>query len=173
MFEGTGKLLALDNLETMVIPPEVSTTDQASATDARVQGNVLREYEQKSADLPEHLQLTKLCSNAGFAKTVEKGHFFTTLDDDQLDRLKGSCRESQVKGWVRGNTKIGPVLDVMVCYHQGRYGVEIKIESLFGDKFCSWVRIVNGINKNVTEMSEEVHVASVGEKSSGNLVAEA
>ena len=27
--------------------PEVSTTDQISPTDARVQGNLLREYEQK------------------------------------------------------------------------------------------------------------------------------
>ena len=52
-----------------------------------------------------------------------------------------------------------------VCCHQGRYGVEIIIESPFGDKACSWVRIVNGINKYVTERSEEIPVASVGEKS--------
>ena len=78
-----------------------------------------------------------------------------------------------MKGWIRGNTKIGPVLNVMVCYHQGRYGVEIKIESLFGDTNCSWTRIVNGINKYVTETSEEIHVASVGEKSTGKFVAKA
>ena len=59
----------------------------------------------------------------------------------------------------------------MVCYHQGRYGVEIKIESFFGDKTCSWVVIVNGINKYDTETSDEIHVASVGEKSTGKLVA--
>ena len=126
--------------------------------------------------------MTKLCSNASLAKTVEKRQFFMTLDDDQLDRLNGSCREytlprsdqsSQVKGWIRGNTKIGPVLDVTVCYHQGRYGVEIMIKSLFGDKTCSWVRIVNGINKYVTETLEEIHVASVGEKSTGKPVAKA
>ena len=96
------------------------------------------EYEQKFADLPEHVQMTKLCSDAGLAKTVEKGQYFTTLDDEEPDRLKGSCREytlprsdrsSQVRGWIRGNTKIGPVLDVMVCYHQGRCGVELMIES--------------------------------------------
>ena len=135
------------------MPPEVSTTDQASPTDARVQGNFLREYEQKFADLPEHLQLTTLCSNAGLAKTVEKGQYFTTLDDTELDRLKGSCREytlprsdqsSQVKGWTRGNTKIGPVLDVMVCHHQGRYGCGNHDRTIFGDKTCSWVRIVKG-----------------------------
>ena len=109
---------------------------------------------QKFANLPEHIQLTKLCLNAGLAKTVEKGQYATTRDDTELDRLKDSCQEytlsrsdqsSKVKGWIRGNTKIGPVLDVIVCYHQGRYGVEIMIESLFGDKTCSWIRIVNGI----------------------------
>ena len=160
----------------------MSTTNQTSETDAGVQGNLLREYEHRFADLSEHVQLTKPCSAAVLAKTVEKGQYFATLDDNQFDRLKGSCREytlprsdqsSQVKGWIRGNTKIGPVLDVMVCYHQGRYGFEIKIESIFGDKTCSWVRIVNGINKYVAETSEEIHIESVGEKSTGKLVAKA
>ena len=141
---------------------------------------MLREYEQKFSNLPEHFQLTKLCSSAGLAKTVEKGQYFTTHDYSELDRLKGSCREcalprsdqsSQVKGWICGETKIGPVLDV--CYDQGRYGVEIMIESLFGDTICSCVRIVNGINKYVTEMSEETHVESIGEKSTGKPVAKA
>ena len=111
------------------MPPETSTENQTSQTDTRVQRNLLREYENRFADLPEHLQLAKLCSTAGLAKTVEKGQYFTTLDDTELDRLTGSCREytllrsdqsSQVEGWTRGNTKIGPVLDVMICHHQGR-----------------------------------------------------
>ena len=122
--KGTDKLVAPENPETMVMPPEMSTTNQTSQTDAEVQGNLLREYEQKFPDLPEHVQLTKLCSNAGVAKTVVIGQYFTTLTDEELDRLKGPCREytlprsdqSQVKGWIRGNTKIGPVLDVIVCY---------------------------------------------------------
>ena len=42
------------------------------------------------------------------------------------------------------------------------------IESLFGDKTCSWVKIVSGI---VTEMSEGTLVESVGEKSTGKPVA--
>ena len=33
-----------------------------------VQGNLLREYEQTFAELPEQQQLTKLCSNTGFLK---------------------------------------------------------------------------------------------------------
>ena len=140
--------------------------------------NMRRNFE----ELPEQEKLTKLCSNAGFSKNIEKGQFFITLDDDTLDSLKGSCREytlprsdesSHVKGWIRGNTKIGPVLDVMVCYHQGRYGVEIMTESFFRDRTTSWVRIVNGINKYVTDTSEEIPVASVGDRSTGKTVAQA
>ena len=44
----------------------------------------------------------------------------------------------------------------MVCYHQGRYGVEIMIESILGDKTCSWVRIVNGIKKYVMRLTFKV-----------------
>ena len=59
--------------------------------------------------------------------------------------------------------KIGPVLNVAVSYHQGRHGVEIMINCLFGDGTRSWVRIVNRINKYVTEMSEETHIEYIGE----------
>ena len=61
----------------------------------------------------------------------------------------------------------------MVCYHQGRYGVEIMIESLFRDRTVLWVRIVNGINKYVTETSEEIPVASVDNRGTGKPVAKA
>ena len=68
-------------------------------------------------------------------------------------------------------TKIGPALDVKVCYHQGRHGVEVMIESLFRDRTVPWVRIVNAINKNVTETSEEIPFASVENRGTGKLVA--
>ena len=45
------------------------------------------------------------------------------------------------------------------------------INSLFGDGTRSWVRVVNGINKYVTEMSEETHIEDSGD-STGKLVAE-
>ena len=48
-----------------------------------------------------------------------------------------ACREytlpryqnlSDPKGWIRGNTKIGPVLEVTTSYLQGKYGEEIRIQ---------------------------------------------
>ena len=96
--------------------------------------------------------------------------FFIALDEEGTDEMKTYCREStlprseeasRVRRWIRGNTKVGPVLDVNFCFHPGRYGVEIMVESLFRDRTVSWVRIVNGINKYVTEASEAILVASV------------
>ena len=37
--------------------------------------------------------------------------------------------KSKVKGWIRENTKIGPALELAVSHHQGRYGIEIMINS--------------------------------------------
>ena len=74
--------------------------------------------------------------------------------------LPRSEEESQVRGWILGNTKIGPVLDVKVCCHQGSYGIEIMVESLFKDRTTSSVRIVNGIDKYVTETSETIPLES-------------
>ena len=100
---------------------------------------------------------------------------------DALDDMKGSCRECilflevrnhpDARGWIRRNTKIGPVLDVKVCYYEGRHGVEIMIEPLFRDRTVSWVRIVNGINKNVTDTSEEIPIASFENRGAGKPVA--
>ena len=117
-------------------------------------------------------------------KIVSKGQYFMTLDDAELEKSGDPCREytlprddklSKVKGWNRGNTKIGPVLEVAVSYHQGRYGIEIMIESFFGDRTRSWVLIVNGIDKHVTEMTEgtqENRIDDIGD-STGKPVAEA
>ena len=60
-----------------------------------------------------------------------------------------------------------------VCCHQGRYGVEIMIESIFRDRTVSWVRVVDGINKYVTETSEEIPVASVENRGTRKPVAKA
>ena len=114
---------------------------------------------------------------------VEKRQFSNTPDEeDGPDEMKNLCREctlprnekaSRARGWILGNTKIGPVLDVKVCFHQGRYGIEVMIESLFRDGTASWVRIVNGINKYVFETSETISLESVEHRVSGKPVAKA
>ena len=73
-----------------------------------------------------------------------------------------ACREytlprdeegSEPKGWIRGNTKNGPVLELPTCCLQGKYGVEIRIMSMNKDNSHSWVRISHGLNKLVTNLN--------------------
>ena len=87
-----------------------------------------------------------------------------TKDTDEFSQFTESvtCREytlprdeksSDPKVWIRGNTKIGPVLEVTTSYLQGKYGVEIRNESVNKDNSHSWVRISHGFIKLVTDLS--------------------
>ena len=69
------------------MPTELSTTKKTPRINREVQGNLLHDYERKCANLSDHLQLIKLCSNVGITKTVAKGQYLTTLDEAEFDNL--------------------------------------------------------------------------------------
>ena len=96
--------------------------------------------------------------DARFLNVVEIGQYFRTKDAADLPQFHAvACREytlpreeepSQPKGWIQGNTKIGPVLEVATSYLRGKYGVEdqnLAFEwrqySLLGQNF-SWIKKV-------------------------------
>ena len=58
---------------------------------------------------------------------------------------------TRVRGWIRSKTRIGPGLNIKVCWRDEQYSVEVQAPSLFQDNTVSWVRIVNGVDKDVTE----------------------
>ena len=99
--------------------------------------------------------------DAGFLNVVEIGQYFMTKDTGDLTQFHAvACREytlprddeaSQPRGWIQGNTKIGPVLEVTTSCLHGKHGVEIKIWSLSGDNTHSSVRISHGSNKFVMD----------------------
>ena len=110
--------------------------------------------------------------DAGFLSVVENGQYFMTKDTRDLTQFNTvACREytlpreepaSQSKGWIQGNTKIGPVLEVATSYLHGKQEVEIRIMSLSRDNTHSWVRISHGshkfvmnLNNNGTEIPED------------------
>ena len=89
---------------------------------------------------------------------------FMTKDTAEFSQFTDAvaCREytlpreegaSEPKGWIRGNTKIGPVLEVATCRLHGKYGVEIRIMSMNKDNSHSWVSISHGSNKLVTNLN--------------------
>ena len=109
--------------------------------------------------------MSKFCIDAGFLTTVEVGQYFMTKDTEEFSQFTDSvaCREytlprdeslSEPKGWIRGNTKIGPVLEVGTCCFHGKYGVAIRIDSTNKVHSHSWVRISHGLNKLVTDFSK-------------------
>ena len=54
-------------------------------------------------------------------------------------------------------------MDIKVCRHEAQYTIEVLVQPLFKDRTASWVRIVNGVNKYVTESmltKEEEDIAS-------------
>ena len=132
--------------------------------------NQLNRYGAVSELCKEHVenlsqpdQLIKICTDAGFLKTVEVGQYFMTKHTDEFLQFAEpvTCREfssprdeklTDPKGWIRGNTQIGPVSEVTTSYLQGKHGVEIRIESVTNDNSHSWVRISHGLNKLVTDL---------------------
>ena len=131
--------------ESLVISTESAVANATSeSSTSSAQGNLLQDYFEKFAELPEDQKLSNLCKDAGFLKKIEKGQFFITIEEGS-EVMQTVCREythslnlttPRPRGWIRSNTKIVPVLDV-----------KLMIESLFKDRTVSWVRIVNGLNK--------------------------
>ena len=116
--------------------------------------------------LPQPDRLIKSCIDAGFLKTVQVGQYFMTNHTDEFSQFTEpvTCRQyilprdeksTDPKGWIRGNTKIGPVLEVTTSYLQDKYGVEIRIASVNKDSSHSWVRISHGLNKLVTNLNNK------------------
>ena len=128
--------------------------------------DLLQRYQERVERLSQQNRVKKFCTDAGFLTTVEVGQYFMTKDTEEFSQFTDSvaCREytlprdeksSDPKGWIRGNTKIGPALEVTTSYLQGKYGVEIRIESVNKDNSLSWVRISHGLNKLVTDLIDK------------------
>ena len=131
--------------------------------DPAYQNFLLQQYEERIEKLSQQDKLSKFCMYAGFLSVVEDGQYFMTKDTGDVTQFHAVAgrehtlpREdstSQPKGWIQGNTKIGPVLEIPTCCLHGKYGVEIRIMSLSGDNTDSWVRISShGSNKFVMDL---------------------
>ena len=163
----SGPLFAQANMLIMTLRPSIEILAQE---------NFLQKYKERVERLPQQDRLIKTRTDAGFLKTVEVGQYFMTKHTDEFLQFAEpvTCREytlprdeksSDPKVWIRGNTKIEPVLEVTTSYLQGKYGVEIRIESVNKDNFHSWVRISHGLNKLVTDFDRQ----RVRRQRAGNL----
>ena len=159
----TGRLVLAGQSDPLFVPTS-SLMKTPTPTDDPAQEDLLQKYQERADKLSQQNRVIKFCTDAGFLTTVDVGQYFMTKDTEEFSQFTESvaCREytlprdeksSDPKGWIRGNTKIGPVLEVTTSYLQGTYGVKIRIESLNKDNSHSWVRISRGSNKFVTNLN--------------------
>ena len=123
------------------------------------QNLLLQRYEERIERLSKENKVSKFCMDAGFISVVEIGQYFMTKDTGEQFFAK-ACREytlprsdesSHPEGWIQGNTKIGPVLEITTSCLYSKHGIEIRIWSLSEDDTQSWVRTSHGSNKFVID----------------------
>ena len=137
------------------IQPKISHKEQWNNCSMWQEGCSNMENEFKSY----HNKTNRFCTDAGFLTVVEIGQYFMTKDTAEFSQFTDAvaCREhilprdeeaSQPKLWIRGNTKIGPVLEVATCCLHGKYGGEIRVMSISNRQFSllgqnfSWLKQV-------------------------------
>ena len=153
------------------VPSVIKTEMPLNCDDLARKDLLLQQYRERIEKLSQQDKLSKFCLDAGFLNVFEMGQYFMTKDTAEFSQLTDAvaCREytlpsdeeaSEPKGWIRGNTKIGPVLEVATgCLH-GKYGVQIRIISMNKGNSHSWVRISHASNKFVMNLNNNEHETS-------------
>ena len=148
----TGRLVVAEQSDPLSAPSDLLIMTPTPSIEIPAQENLLQKHKGVE-NIPQPDQLIKICTDAGFLKTVEVGQYFMTKHIDEFSQFAEpvTCRaytlprddkSTDQKGWIQGNTRIGPVLEVTTVYLQGEHRVEIRIESVSKDSCHSWVRIL-------------------------------
>ena len=126
---------------------------------------IWKQYIQQVESLSPENRVSKFCKEAGFMRLVEVGQYFVTKDTGDFRQFRSvACREytlprddpaSQPKGWIQGNMRIGPVLEITTSFHYGKHGIAIRIWSVGQDNSQSWVRISYGTVKYVIDSIQD------------------
>ena len=105
-----------------IVLSEVNTEVPLENDDPAHQNFLLQQFEVRIKRLSQQDRLSKFCMMQDFWSVVEIGQHFIIKDTGDLTQFHAvACREytlprkdgsSQPRGWIQGNTKIGPVLEV-------------------------------------------------------------
>ena len=163
LHDRTGQPVVGRQSSSSLVPSVIKTEMAFDCDDPAKQDILLQQFGERIEKLSQQDKLSKCCMDAGFVNVVEIGQYIMTKDTAEFSQFRAAaCREytmprdeeaSQPKSWIQGNTKIGPVLEVVICYLHGKYGVEIRIMSVNRDNSHSWVRISHGSNKFVMNLN--------------------
>ena len=112
-------------------PASLLMTTPTPSIDDPVEEALLQKYQERVERPSQQKRVIKIYTDAGFLTTVEVGQYFMTKDTEEFSQFTEpvACREytlprdeksTDPKGWIRGHTKIGPVLQVTTSYLQGK-----------------------------------------------------
>ena len=93
-------------------------------------------YIERTESLSPGSKVSRFCKEAGFMRIVEVGQYLVTTDTGNLRQFRSvACRDytflrddpaSQAKGWIQGDVRIGPVLEVTTSFNTSN--MELKFE---------------------------------------------
>ena len=148
--DNTGELVILEGQSIVLGEVKAEAPAREDPEDSNI---LLQKYFQQVQRLSPENRLSKFCKEAGFMSVVEVGQDFVTRNASEFLLRTVACREytlprddpaSEPKGWIQGNTRIGPILEVTTSFQHFKFGVEVRIQSMKEDNSHSWVRISYG-----------------------------
>ena len=102
-----------------------------------------------------------------FLKKIEKGQFLHLrfCRQHEYTLLRDLNASSRSGGWICPNTKICPIMDVKLYLREGRYCIDVMIESLFRDQtafigtHCEWYHQIRhrDVSRNTHRERSTVH----------------
>ena len=129
LHERTGRPVVMGQSSSSLVLSVIKTEVPLDCDDLARKDLLFQQYGERIEKLSQQDKLSKFCLDAGFLSVVENGQYFMTKDTGDLTQFNTvACREytlprdessSEPKCWIRGNTKIGPVLEVATCYLHG------------------------------------------------------
>ena len=123
-----------------IVLSAIKTEVPLESDDAAYQNFLLQQNEERIEKLSQQDKMSKFCTQ----------FYAVACREYTLPREDGS---SQPRGWIQGNTKIRPVLEVATSYLHGKHGVEVRMMYLSRDNTHSWVRISHGSNLFVMDLT--------------------
>ena len=84
----------MNQAASLVTPADLLNIQRPLLINEQKQGNLLHNQKERVADISEDEQLVKLCTDAGFIKTVAPGQYFSTDDAEEFTHFGGhvACR---------------------------------------------------------------------------------
>ena len=172
LYGRSGQPVVVEQSSSSLVLSLIKTEVPLDCDDPANQNFLLQQYGERNEKLSQQDKFSKFSMDAGFLNVVQIGQYFMTKGTAEFSQFTGAvaCHEynlprdeeaSQLKGWIQGNTQIGPVLEIPTCCLHGKYGVEVRIMSMNKDNSHSWVRIshssikfVANLNNNEQEIPE-------------------